>query len=103
LNNSSKGFLMCSAVGITSHCLLLSDVKTPEPSKGINKCCLANVSSSACDYAVLLLCCSGRVRSDVRRAQVKVCASAVADLQKKHGEQPITVAGQQQQQQSSAA
>ncbi|KAF6256742.1 galactose mutarotase-like domain-containing protein [Scenedesmus sp. NREL 46B-D3] len=27
----------------------------------------------------------GSVRSNVRRAQVKVCASAVADLQKKHG------------------
>jgi hypothetical protein len=48
---------------------------------------------------VLLLSCSGRVRSDVRRAQVKVCASAVADLQKKHGEQLMTFAVQQQQQQ----
>jgi hypothetical protein len=27
----------------------------------------------------------GRVRSNARRAQVKVCASAVADLQKKYG------------------
>jgi hypothetical protein len=48
---------------------------------------------------VLLLLCSGRARSDVRRAQVKVCASAVADMQKKHGEQLMTDAGQQQQQQ----
>jgi hypothetical protein len=36
---------------------------------------------------LLLWLSRGRVRGDGRRAQVKVCASAVADLQKKYGEQ----------------